>query len=91
MMHWFFGSFPFFMVGWHFFGAILFIVFVIFLIVLATRGSYMRCGRHCYRHYHSDNSAYKEEDESLRIVRNLYAEGKISEEEYEKRKKNLEK
>jgi len=91
MMHWFYGGFPFFMAGWHFFGVFLFIVFIIFLIVLATRGSHMGCGRHFYRHYHSDDSSYKEEDEALRIVRNLYAEGKISEEEFERRKRNLEK
>jgi uncharacterized membrane protein len=33
----------------------------------------------------------KKDDEALNTIRKLYAKGEISEEEYEKRKRNLEK
>jgi len=89
MMHWWFWGLPFLGTPMYFGGLgmllmILFWVIVIGLIFLLIRGTAYGFRGHC--HYYHD---HYEENEALQILKRLYAEGKISEEEFERRKKKI--
>lgn len=87
MCHWFFG-FPFWMGGFGWIWMILGIIFIVSLIILLffRRGYYG-----CSMHHHGYNHYHKDYDDPLEILKRMYAKGEISEEEYEKRRKNIEK
>ena len=94
MMHWFFLGFPYFMGSWHLVWLVIFIAVIIFFNFLFTRGDYMGCsGVHTHPAHFMDEEVHEKReknDEALNMIRKLYAKGEISEEEYEKRKRNLE-
>lgn len=95
MMHWFFWGFPYFMGSLHLIGLIIFILVIAFFIFLFTRRGDIGCsGIHTHQTHSMDEGVHekeKKDDEALNTIRKLYAKGEISEEEYEKRKRNLEK
>ncbi|MFU2158567.1 SHOCT domain-containing protein [Caldisericum sp. AR60] len=87
MMHWFwFGNpywgYPAFFGGFGIIFMILVWVFFIALIILLVRGTLFGLRRHRHTCYYHD-------DEALQILKRLYAEGKITEEEFEKKKREL--
>lgn len=87
MCHWFFG-FPFWMGGFGWIWMILGIIFIVSLIILLffRRGYYG-----CSMHHHNYEHHHKDYDDPLEILKRMYVKGEISEEEYEKRRKNIEK
>jgi len=87
MCHWFFG-FPFLMGGFGWIWMFLGVIFIIGLIILL----FSRKGFYGFSMYHSDHEHHKRDyDDPIEILKRMYARGEISEGEYEKRRKNLEK
>lgn len=88
MCHFFFG-FPFFY-GW--FGWIWmivgFIIIMVLISVIFLRKNYIGYITHTHDHIEGHNN---ENEEFIKILKRMYVKGEISEEEYEKRKRNLEK
>lgn len=87
MCHWFFG-FPLLLGGFGWIWMILGVILIVGLIILLfSRREYLGCSMH-----HHDHEHYRKDyDDSIEILKRMYLRGEISEEEYEKRRKNLEK
>jgi len=86
MGHWFYGI-PFFMGGFGWVWMILGVILIVGLIILIfSRRGYLGCSTHHNHTYH-----YRDYEDPIEILKRMYARGEISEEEYEKRRKNLEK
>lgn len=85
MCHLFFG-FPFFMGGfmwiWMIFGVILIIGL---LILIFSRRDYCKSFM-----YHDHKNYYKDYEDPIEILKRMYIKGEINEEEYERRRKIIE-
>ena len=79
--------YPFFMGGFGWFWMIIGLILIVGLIaILLSRKFNFGCMMHDTEHSHS-----KHEEDPIKILKRMYAKGEISEEEYEKRRKNIEK
>lgn len=78
--------FPFFIGGFGWVWMIIGLILIVGLIILFIRKVNFGCIMHDSGHTHNIN-----DEDPIKILKRMYAKGEISEEEYEKRKKNLEK
>jgi uncharacterized membrane protein len=82
MMHWWFWGLPFLGTPMYF-GRLRMLLMILFWVIFIGL-IFLLVRVHCH-YYHN----HYEENEALQILKRLYAEGKISEEEFERRKKKI--
>lgn len=78
--------FPFFMGGFGWLWIVIGLILIVGLIILFTRKFDFGCMMHDSEHTHRIH-----DEDPITILKRMYAKGEISEEEYEKRRKNIEK
>ncbi|BAL80319.1 SHOCT domain-containing protein [Caldisericum exile] len=89
MMHWFLFRAPFFGACGFFpgFGMFLMLLFWVLIVILIAFG--VKEILHGFGHRDSHLYSHQHEDEALKILKQLYAEGKLTDEEFEKKKRHL--